>query len=243
MTLTATGGFNTKINYVTIEPVENNAVACTPISTLDCDEIAVNLPFSLEFTGLEGGLANTGFTMADPPSARIAADGPITNPDVPGFEPSRLTVANGQLTVNAAKGLAFVFNGTGTGTSTEVNSQINTLGVGFDASLGAFDIQTTIINPYTDSDATNEFEQGGIWFGLDEDNYVKLVAQNGGNVEMRAEEDAVSPNNSQVIVNAVTGLHTNPVTLRLRVDPVAETLTAFYTVGNDTETLLGTIDL
>src|SRR5690606_7929466 len=36
-------------------PVEGRS----PISTLDCGEIAVTLPFSLNFSGTEGGMANT----------------------------------------------------------------------------------------------------------------------------------------------------------------------------------------
>ena len=177
---------------------DNPPVACSPISTLDCEDLAVSLPFSLEFDGTEGGLGNTGFTMVDNPSARIAVDGPISDSNVPGYEPSRLSITNGTLIINANNGIAFRTNGTGPAFSSDVNSQINTLGVGIDANAnGNFSVATTIVNPYTDG--SNNSEQGGIWFGLNEDNFVKLIANSNAQVELRTEVNAISENSDQVI--------------------------------------------
>ncbi|WPR77524.1 PKD domain-containing protein [Algoriphagus sp. NG3] len=222
----------------------NPEEACSPISTLDCDQLAVSLPFNLNFSGTEGGMANTGFTMVDNPSARITADGPTSNPSVPGFEPSRLSFSNGNLLINAANGIAFARNGTGTGFSTDVNSQINTLGAGIDAdAYGNFSISTTIVNPYTDGSGNSE--QAGIWFGLNEDNFVKLVTANPGTVQMIREINGLAPNTAanDVQLTGVAGLHTSMVTLRLYVDVENNTLTGFYSLNGGAEVTLGTLEL
>ncbi|NJK83610.1 MAG: hypothetical protein HC912_07110 [Saprospiraceae bacterium] len=65
-----------------------------------------------------------------------------------------------RLVVNARKGINFQNNTT----SSNTNSMINGLGVAFDANNAPFTIKTTVVNPYTDSDANAE--QAGVWFGL-----------------------------------------------------------------------------
>ncbi|MGB6150466.1 MAG: malectin domain-containing carbohydrate-binding protein [Pricia sp.] len=218
-------------------------IACSPISTLDCDELEVALPFALDFDGTEGGLSNTGFTMVDNPSARIAVDGPVSNPNVPGYEPSKLSLSNGNLVINANNGIAYRTNGTGAANSTDVNSQINTLGVGLDASsYGNFSIATTIVNPY--ADGTNDSEQAGIWFGLDEDNFVKLVANVSGNLELRKEVNGISVNGPEdQLTLAVAGLNTSTVGLRLYVDAASNNLTAFYSLNGGVELEMGSLTL
>ena len=220
---------------------ENPLVACAPISTLDCDEIEVALPFSLDFDGTEGGLSNTGFTMVDNPSARIDVDGPISNVNVPGYEPGQLSISNGNLNITANNGISFVTNGTGAGFSSDVNSQINTLGVGFDAAAyGNFSITTTIVNPYTD--ATNDSEQAGLWFGLNEDNFVKLIANSGGQIELRSELNGISVNGNQVIAT-VENLNSSTVKLRLFIDIDNNALVAYYTLNSGLEVELGSLPL
>ncbi|WP_317045517.1 PKD domain-containing protein, partial [Algoriphagus antarcticus] len=211
---------------------------CSPISTLDCQDIDVTLPFTLNFTGSEGGLANTGFTMVDNPSARIAIDGPVFNANVPGFEPSRLSFFNGNLVINANNGIAFANNTT----SSDTNSQLNTLGAGFDAdAYGNFSINTTLAEQY--SDAVNNSEQGGLWFGLNEDNFVKLIVDNGGRVELRREVLGVSANSDQVITAAIANINSSVVKLRLYVDLDNSLLQAFYTINTGAEIELGTLPL
>ncbi|WP_180272337.1 PKD domain-containing protein, partial [Maribacter sp. 4U21] len=221
-----------------LRPANDEPVAgCTPISILDCGEIEVALPYNLTFDGEEGGLADTGFTMVDDPSARIPEDGSIFNTDVPGFEPNQLTLSNGNLIITANKGIAYVKPAA----STETNSQINTLGVGIDASLyGNFSISTTIVNPYTDTD--NDSEQAGVWFGLDEDNFVKLVANGNSQVELRSELATISADTDQVIVT-VPDLNISSVKLRLYVDKLNDLLVAFYTLNGGAETELGSLPL
>ncbi|WP_277481372.1 malectin domain-containing carbohydrate-binding protein [Catalinimonas alkaloidigena] len=239
--------FTSSVNNAIISAIEvigaddKPVLACSPISTLACEEIIQTLPFVLNFTGAEGGIENTGFTMVDPPSARLSADGTISNPQVPGFDPARLSLSSGTLQIDAAKGLAFARNGSGEGFSDEVNSQINTMGVGFNANAGSFSLQTTIINPY--SDASNNFEQAGLWFGLDEDNYVKLVVRNAGIIELRAEENGLTPDATQIMLEDLDVIHNSNVTLRLLINPAELTLTAFYALNDGREVEMGTMPL
>ncbi len=217
-------------------------LACTPISTRECNELEAGLPFNLFFSGDEGGLSNTGFTMVDDPSARIAADGPISNVNVPGYEPNRLSFSNGHLVVRANNGIAFSTNDGGAGQSTDVNSQINSLGVGLNAnSYGNFSITTTLLNPY--EDATGNSEQAGIWFGLDEDNFVKLNTTNGGIVEVRTEVAGVSGAANAVTATGITGLHTSTVSLRLYIDLENNLIAGFYSLNGNLEVEVGSLPL
>ncbi|OWW27408.1 hypothetical protein B4Q04_07075 [Zobellia sp. OII3] len=218
------------------------SLACSPISILECDELEVSLPFSLNFDGTEGGLANTGFTMVDNPSARLAVDGTAFNPNVPGYEPGRISLSNGNLVLNAANGIAYLRNGPGAGTSTDVNSQINTLGVAVDAdSYGSFSIETSLVNPY--SDGSNNSEQAGVWFGLDEDNYVKLVASNGNRVELLSELDGLSSTSQSIKADDITDLHSSNVGLRLFVDVENSLFVGYYSLNGGAEVEVGSLPL
>jgi len=156
--------------------VSEPPVNCSPISTLPCTAIPVLLTgdFCLEWDTDEGGLAEnggigTGFTMAMEPSAPLAADLPL-DPVAPGYKPSLLSVSGGNLTISATQGIPFK----DPSQSTETNSLINGLGVGFDANqIDPYSVTTKLIN--LPAASGNNFQQAGIWFGLDEANYVKLV--------------------------------------------------------------------
>lgn len=86
------------------------------------------------------------------------------------YQPQRvdLDVAAGVLRMTSA--------GTSTaGTNWELdNTQTNAYGVQFNGSLGQFTITTRLIGPLSNIDTP--YEQAGLMFGVDQDNYVKLVA-------------------------------------------------------------------
>ncbi|RDC66045.1 malectin domain-containing carbohydrate-binding protein [Adhaeribacter pallidiroseus] len=182
-----------------------SATACSPLSTLPCSEIGVALPYMLIFDSSEGGLADkngakVGFTMVDAPSARLTADGTPTYPAVPGYEPGKLTLdpaGTGKLTITTSPGIAFLRNGSTTTTTSATNSQLNALGVGVEASKQDFEIETTLLQPTA---GTNKSEQAGLWFGLNEDNYVKIAAVSStygrNNFEFRREVNGLSSNTS-----------------------------------------------
>ncbi len=155
------------------------APACTPRSTLTCAEVPVDLPYSLTFNGTEGGLGNTGFTMVDPPSARSNVDqapAPATPsvPTVPGYEPGLVSTSGGNLAMTATKGIMYRKPADSAGT----NSQLNALGVGVSGGTNGYEVETTLVAPtFSSSGAASSTgsQQGGVWFGLGEDDYVKAA--------------------------------------------------------------------
>jgi N-acetylneuraminic acid mutarotase len=227
----------------TPEPANN----CPPISTLPCNQVAVSLPFTLNFDGSEGGLSNSGFRMADNPSARLAVDNPVSFPNVPGYEPSKLSVANGKLGITSTKGIAY--RDPSPGGSTETNSQINALGAGFDYNEAApFRIETTIVNPaFNNSDPANS-QQAGIWFGLNENNYAKLVvvkmSETSAKFQLVVENYGSASTGAiplELNTDPITGVHTGTVRLVLEVDPVANTVKGFYSIAGSALTTVTNI--
>ena len=134
------------------------------------DSVVQTLPFSLNFTSDKGGLVDqngvgTGFTDAQPNSFGNQ------------YQPQLLTV-------NTAKGaleLTTTGNSVHGGSFNGDNSLVNGLQTGFDATATAFDMTTRLVGPLNFISTTSD--QGGLLFGPDQDNYVKLVAiaQPGGN--------------------------------------------------------------
>jgi glucose/arabinose dehydrogenase len=124
------------------------STVCDGISTLACNQLVVDYATSgycATFDGADGFLSNTGFTMVQEPSFTTFNADPLPNPDVPGYNPALINVAGGQLQLTSTQGIAFLNPPGGTGdSSTDTNSQINTLGVGLDVSE-AF-VVSTIIN-------------------------------------------------------------------------------------------------
>jgi N-acetylneuraminic acid mutarotase len=247
-TLYYSSGSFTRTTYKGTFPPPAVVDACGPVSTLPCPQTKVALPVNLLFNGGEGGLGDkngsgTGFRMADNPSARLAVDGTPTHPGVPGYEPSKLTLSNSRLHIVTNKGLAYLHPGV----SSETNSQINALGVGF-LPTGKFRLETTLVNPYASTKTTSLLEQGGLWFGLDEDNYVKIsvvsMAYGKHQVEMRREVNAVSGTSStHGYTRGSLSLGNTTVRLILEADPGTATVKGSYSVNGGTPVTMGTLSL
>jgi hypothetical protein len=211
---------------------------CPPVSPDPCGGLDVTLPYSLAFTGSEGGLddaagSETGFTLAlEHSEARMPEDLPITDPQINGYEPGKLDVTSGNLVITAGRGIAF----RKPGGSSNNNNQINTLGVGFtNWSSAGLDVETKVLTNNTGGASA----QNGLWFGLDEDNFVKLVAVSNNQIELRIETNGNSVNTDaariQVPNLSLTG---KDVTLRLRLDPVAGTIAGYYRIDGGAEVLV-----
>ncbi|MDQ3290038.1 MAG: putative Ig domain-containing protein, partial [Bacteroidota bacterium] len=208
---------------VNVEPTAP-VVACSPVSTLPCAEIGVSLPYMLIFDSSEGGLADKngakiGFTMVDAPSARLATDGTPTYSSVPGYEPGKLTLdpsGSGKLTITTTPGIAYLRNGSTSTTTTATNSQLNALGVGVETANQDVVIETTILQPNA---GTNKSEQAGLWFGLDEDNFVKInvvsAANLRNNIEFRREVNGLSGTTDQAVTASSLALSKSVVKLKL----------------------------
>jgi fibronectin type 3 domain-containing protein len=216
-------------------PVGAQVVACPPFSHLSCDDVAVSLPTVLTFDGSEGGLPDangtgTGFTMVQPKSS--AGD-----PYVPG----NLLVQGGDLRITTTSGLQYRVPGNAGGAP--VNSLDNGLGVGISPGTRPIKLETTLEAPPA---GTGKAQQAGLWFGPDEDNYVKFVILSANATRVRTQlmveeggGSAGDPAQAPPELNStafVPGASTIRLTLIL--DPVAGTATATYRVGAGSEQTL-----
>ncbi|MDQ3398557.1 MAG: hypothetical protein M3511_12465, partial [Deinococcota bacterium] len=228
----AEGNESAASNEASASLTQGPGPACLPRSTLSCDQVPVSLPFSLTWSSNEGGLVDTngigtGLTMVDPPSNRLDVDAPISNPDILGYEPRNLLVNTGAGTLNITTNKGIQFR--------DVNALVNALGVGFDASAQAHTITTTVVNPVFP--AANQFQQAGLWFGPNEDNYIKLVLVNaaGGGmatVQMVREVNGISiPPADEVNLPAFTLEPGSTVRLIMSTNPANGTVSGAYQIG------------
>lgn len=219
-TVTAQGeGVEATSTAVTLEVAA--AAACSPLA---CSEILVDAPYSLDWTENHGKIADanwmgTGFTYIGQPT------------NATGYSPQRLVVdmaGTGVLKINTTAGLMF-------GAS---NAQDNALAVGVDAPDQISLIQTTLVNPPA---GTGNYEQGGVWFGNDEDNYVKLEVLSEPGPTTRIEylfESAGTRMGS--FVTGPLSLASSNVLLRLRANPSDRTVAAYYSINGGGLIQLGT---
>ncbi|MEJ2005850.1 MAG: cadherin repeat domain-containing protein, partial [Cyclobacteriaceae bacterium] len=199
----------------------------------------VSLPYSLDFnssvtaTISDGADLGTGFTMIlDHSQPRLAEDVVVSDPDVNGYEPSllNLNAIAGQLEISSQAGIAYLDN----------NNQVNTLGVGLTNPTSTFIIRTTLANVATGGGSA----QAGLWFGITDDDFAKLVVVNDNNIEFRVERDGASANNTtDQLLATGTGAFGNNVILELLVDPNASSATAYYTIAAGSKVELGTLTL
>jgi hypothetical protein len=199
------------------------AEAQTTCSPLACSEILVDLPYELNFNSdhgkiLDANSVGTGFTYIDQPTNGT------------GYLPQNLTVNTagaGTLNVATTKGIMFTGN----------NSQDNALSVGIAAPNQISVLKTTLLNPPAGS---GNYEQGGLWFGNDEDNYVKLEVLStptGTVIEYFMEV------NGSVSAQQQTGtlnLSSSKVALSLRANPNDRTIAASYQLNGGSTVELGT---
>ena len=198
---------------------------CSPISSLPCEQVQVSLPFNLSFSGAEGGLANTGFRMAQAPSSIPATS---TNP-VPGLKASNISFQNGYLRITTTSGIAHLTQ----------NNQMNALGVKFPTSQ-KFTLETTLVNPNTGT----AHQQAGLWFGLSDKTYIKLVVVN-SKIEMRREINDASSSSTTTTntdvrtTGTVTNVSAQILRLRVVVDPAINTIEGYYSTNGTTYTNVG----
>ncbi|CAH0999303.1 hypothetical protein LEM8419_00601 [Neolewinella maritima] len=214
---------------------------CPPISILPCEDVAVALPLKFSFNGDENGIYDRngqgiGFTMVDAPSNNLFPATP-TNPNVPGMEPSLLTVVGGKLVVTSTKGI----NYQRPAVSANTNSQVNALGVGISAPARAFAVSVDLTQPNFDASAGANSQQGGLWYGLGEDNYIKLVAIKSASGLQRIQlmVETIDPTDATAVV--LSSLTTEEfastaqvLRLELVLNPVARTVAATYVVNSGT---------
>jgi large repetitive protein len=187
------------------------AQACAPLA---CDQILVDLPYTLDFSSDHGKIldsngAGTGFTYVDSPSNGT------------GYIPSNLEADSeaGQLKLTTTSGLAFQ----------GANSQDNALAVGVDAPSQVTRIETTLDSLPA---ATNHNEQAGLWFGNDEDNYLKLVVidtPSGTRIQYLMEVGGLNVDNQ---MSPFLDLDGHDVSFSMVADPTTQRVSATYQVDS-----------
>lgn len=202
------------------EPLESRRLLAAVVRTL---------PFAMEFDRLRGGVVDrdghgTGFSIVQGNTA-----GDEYAPDLLDIRPTA-GVLNVYSRGSAAAG----------GNFENDNTLANGLQQTFDASKEAFTVSTTLRGPlgYLDQ----PIDQGGILFGPDQDNYLKLVvvADGGGrgSVQFVDEQTATTHRlgreGAKVSLGDLSKVQT--ITLSLGGDPQTGTFSAFYKV-NDGPTL------
>jgi N-acetylneuraminic acid mutarotase len=213
-------------------PVADAAAACMrnsrQLSPLSCSEVMVTAPYGLDFSADAGKLADangvgTGFTMVDPPTNGV------------GYHPENLaisTAAPGTLGITTDKGIAWK----------DENSQQNALGVGIRAGRTML-LKTTLIRPPT---GTGKYEQAGLWWGNDENFYVKLVVRSkpkttgvGTDLQLALEVNAAE--SKSIFTPELPNLENSTVGLSLRADPFSFQVTASYTINGGSPVTIGTV--
>jgi fibronectin type 3 domain-containing protein len=198
------------------------------------------LPFALEFNSdrgelLDGSNRGTGFT-------RVQAN-KLGNE----YQQSRidLDLAAGVLRLTTAGTSVAGSNTNGD------NTLVNALETQFNATTSGFKITTRLVGPLSYIDIASE--QGGIMFGPDQDNYVKLVAayQNGAQcIQFSDEQTAGTTYTHALGFNTLASIgnfaSVNTLDLQMVGDAAAGTVTAYYAVNggayvkiNKTLTLTG----
>ncbi|HEA31528.1 MAG TPA: hypothetical protein ENH91_16300 [Leeuwenhoekiella sp.] len=238
-TVTAENG-TTQIWTLTVnEATAPVAQSCSPLSTLPCEDVVVNLPVAFDFSS---ALANTitdntgqgtGFTaILEHSEARRSGDLPVSNPNVNGYEPSLINLNGGALELLSQAGINYL----NPPASSNNNNQVNTLGIGLQNITTPLTIETNLLNINTGAGSA----QAGIWFGVEEDNFIKLSVI-ADNVELRKEVGGESINGDdspdQILVENV-GVAGQNVKLRMVVDPLVNTITAYYAINDGVFTQL-----
>jgi N-acetylneuraminic acid mutarotase/glucose/arabinose dehydrogenase len=198
--------------------VSGDAVACLPVA---CEDILVDLPYELDFSTDHRFVADrngvgTGFTYVDGSEAR--------------YDPAKLLMdlPNSALKIETTAGIM----------TRNVDTQRNALAVGIAAPNQVSVISTTLVNPPA---GTGNYEQAGLWFGNDDDNYVKLTVQSqptGTRIQLYLELNGATA----VEFNGGTfNLSASRVSLTLRANPLNRTVTGSFRIGNGAEETRATV--
>jgi hypothetical protein len=216
---------------------QNLSAQCSNISPNGtCAGVVPTLPVNLTFNGSQGGIlgansVGTGFTMVQAPTGtRLSADAPVFSTTYPGYEPSKLNVNGGNLILSTNKGIANV----------NFNNQLNTLGIGFQPANQEILLETALINFTTGS--SNDGQQAGLWYGTDNNNFIKLNLINNNRIEFRRETAGASTTATDLIQStALSGVNTSTVKLKLRINHKLATpkAKAYYQIGNNAEVYFG----
>lgn len=218
---------------------------CGPYTPSACETIPVTPApsYCLAWDSPEGGIANTGFTMLDPATNAATYNATPLVPSVPSLNPGLINVSGGTLNLSSTQGINF-----DTAAQTRNNSAVNNLAVAY-PNVGDYRMEVDIVN-LDFNNAGNNFQQTGLVWGVDENNYVKLVLMNvsgGGGTTARIQFLNETGDNSAVnwapgtntYGDTITNLDTKTITLALILDRDAGEITASYAIDGGPEQPIG----
>src|SRR5262245_56869227 len=181
------------------------------------------LPFNLDFSSDKGEILDkdgqgTGFT-------RVQAN---KNGNEYQANLVDLVTGSGVLKISTTGNAT---NGSNSGSD---NTQVDALETQFNGTAGAFTVQARILGPL--SFITAQYQQGGIYFGPDQDNFVKLVAVYGSNgpvLQFKDELGGAAATLSSSVQNINVGSFANINTLDLRIigDPSTAKISGAYSIN------------
>ena len=223
--------------------VETAPTPCPQFSSLDCDDIAVSLPFDLSFDSRAGGIVDTngvgtGFTIVVPPNFNEFPATPA-NPALPGHEPTLLEVNGGKLHLTTTKGSI-----TGQrSTSRPNNNQVNMLGAAFEAPGSVFNITAELDQPQFEQNAATFGPHAGVWYGFNDDNFVRVVVEKNSSTtqRLRLRYEYSDPDNvnkvvsEEIVSGAFNSVNPERLWLRLEIDPVYKSVSAYYAFNGGSE--------
>ncbi|MBJ6137700.1 kelch repeat-containing protein [Marinobacter litoralis] len=204
-------------------PVQLTVASSDKCAPVQCSDVRIDLPYQLSFTEGQGYYMDkngrgTGFTWVDKPTSGT------------GYIQDNLEMffLQGYLELTTTSGLNIG----------GVNSLDNALAVGFAAPNQITRITTQVLDV---PQGTGNYEQAGLWFGNDEDNYLKLVAAStpSGTVLHYLLEV-----NGQKLIEknvAVAGLVGSDAKFGLIVDPYSRSIDLNYSLNGGSTYKLDTV--
>eukprot|EP00898_Chlorokybus_atmophyticus_P002184 jgi/Chlat1/2967/Chrsp2S04695 len=209
----------------TVDPPLN----CPPELAPDprCKPVIAPLPFTFTWGGDRGGKVfdrnglGTGFTYVERETNNNG-----------GYLPRNLLIdtAARTLTITATPGESFE----------NKNNQDNKLGIGIAPPSDIILVSTTVVNPPI---GYKQFEQAGVWFGSDQDNYAKLTVQSTGPwgmlVELFMEEQGIRTNFITLPTGDLTG---KSITLELQANPASKQVQGSFWVTGKPVQFVGSLD-
>ncbi|MEX2123335.1 MAG: kelch repeat-containing protein [Woeseia sp.] len=207
VTVTATGYDPVDVE---VDVTVQDSGSCFPVA---CAQIKVEKPYVLDFSEDHGFLEDsagigTGFTYVDLPSSGN------------GYLPANLNLNPVATTLEITTTAGIAAGG--------VNTQDNTVGVGIDAASHNSLVSTFLRNVPA---GTGGFQQAGLWFGVDEDNYAKLVVisrPTGPAIQFHLE---VGGSKVKEVTKGVGNLVGSDVELQLVTSPATREIAAQYSVN------------
>jgi uncharacterized repeat protein (TIGR03806 family) len=186
----------------------------------EASPLGVQPPFYNDFGGgsgsdfpslLDGAGNPTGFSMFLP-----RADGG-------GYLPENLAVGSGELTITTSAGIP----------QGAANTQDNALGVAIPLPNGIFRVETSLLAPPVGSGA---YEQAGVWFGISQRDYVKLVLMSAPNAIVL--QALIEENDIARSIDRLIDLPVQHVTLSLEINPALREVRAYATGSSGAEQLV-----